>query len=147
MLARRQPFLLGMQKKMFKSVSVLSFYLCKQWRWDNRQLRQLYANLSDNEKYIFNFDANKIDYYILMSNWVASARNALMEIDECEKPPKSRSYFHRVDLILKIVLSAGILFAICYFFMQKYSSPSLSIGRNKFECESCTKFDFFSMTS
>lgn len=146
-IIRRQPFLLKIQEKMFNSVSMLSFYLCKQWQWDNRQFRQLYDNLSNSDKYTFNFDANKIDYYTIMSSWVSGAKNFLL--DENEKLAGSRRNARKmywIDSICKIILSSAILFGIIYFIAHKYFlALAPNSFRGNYECETCTRFDVFAM--
>ena len=48
--------------KMYKMITVFSFFSCNQWNFDDQNTEALYNNLSKEDQQIFNFDMKNIDY-------------------------------------------------------------------------------------
>lgn len=62
LMVGRKPWLIRLQKKIFSSLNIIDYFLNKEWKWENKNLRLLYEELTPTDKYVYslNYMINKI---------------------------------------------------------------------------------------
>lgn len=138
-IAGKKPWLTKIQKKIFTNLNTISYFLKKQWYWDNTNYKSLLANLSPADKETFEFDSKKIDYLYYMKDWLAGSRRFILKLDDSTLPAAKRKLriMGWLDSLLNVVFYAGVAYLIAVL-LRKYSVLG---GVPHAECNSCTKFE------
>lgn len=135
----KKPWLTKIQKKIFTSLNIISYFLKRQWYWENKNYKSLYENLSASDKFTFDFDATKIDYLDYVKDWLSGSRKFILKLDDSTLPAArdKLKIMYWIDSAANVGFYAGVAYLIA-FVLKKFSVLG---GAAHVECNTCTKFE------
>lgn len=134
-----KPWLTRIQKKIFTTLNIISYFLKQQWYWDNTNYKSLYENLSPSDKITFDFDATKIDYIDYVKDWLSGSRRFILKLDDSSLPAARRrlKIMGWIDSVVNVLFYVGVAYLIAVL-LKKYAALG---GVAHVECNTCTKFE------
>uniref|UniRef100_A0A336M2M5 Fatty acyl-CoA reductase n=1 Tax=Culicoides sonorensis TaxID=179676 RepID=A0A336M2M5_CULSO len=105
-LIRQPRWLVRTQKKIWNNMKFFDYFLQHQWKWENKNLLDLYNRMSLQDRYTFNFDAKKIDYTTYIGNWIFGYRKFILKQSDESLPLAKRKYkmLYYIDFASKLLL-------------------------------------------
>ncbi|KAG4071448.1 hypothetical protein HA402_011602 [Bradysia odoriphaga] len=135
----KKPWLTKIQRKIFTSLNIISYFLKRQWYWENNNYKSLYENLSPSDKFTFDFDATKIDYLDYVKDWLSGSRKFILKLDDSTLPAARQKLrvMYWIDSVANVGFYAGVAYLIA-FVLKKFVMLG---GVAHVECNTCTKFE------
>lgn len=124
-LAGKKRWAIKLQRRIFDSLKVFSYFLNNSWSWDTKNCQLLSRRVNIEEREKFNFDVEKLDFNSYVDNWVIGSRRFLMKLDDSSIPEAKRKYVFLfwLDLIVKSLF----VFGIGYFLFRMYGSFAVNL--------------------
>lgn len=86
--------LLKTYKKIHKFANVISFFCTNKWKFTNDNVQELWRNLNDEDKKLFYFDMESLDWEEYISEYMKGMRVYLFK-DELNNAPAARKKWQR----------------------------------------------------
>ncbi|CAG9794397.1 unnamed protein product [Diatraea saccharalis] len=103
-LIGKKPMLRKAYTKISKFSDVLSYFSTQQWKFYNKNVQELYEELCDADKQIFDFNMSSLDWNDYFYSYVRGIRIYLLK-DPLETVPSGRAKFLRLKCIHYFVLN------------------------------------------
>ncbi|CAK1593024.1 unnamed protein product [Parnassius mnemosyne] len=66
-------------EKVYKMTTVFSYFNCNEWHFSDDNLRNLYTEMTEDDKEIFNFDLKDVDWIEQMNIWIIGLRKYIVK--------------------------------------------------------------------
>lgn len=135
----KKPWLTKIQRKIFTSLNIISYFLKRQWYWENNNYKSLYDNLSPSDKFTFDFDATKIDYLDYVKDWLSGSRKFILKLDDSTLPAARQKLrvMYWIDSVANVGFYAGVVYLIAIVLKKLIALAGVAYA----ECTTCTQFE------
>lgn len=128
-LAGQKRWAIKLQRRIFDSLKVFSYFVNNSWKWDTKNAQLLSRRLNVEERYEsviinlnwhlnswlihssdkFNFDVEKLDFHQYAENWVIGSRRFIMKLDDSSIPEAKRKFVFLfwLDVVVKSLFMLG----------------------------------------
>ncbi|ESN98121.1 hypothetical protein HELRODRAFT_84823, partial [Helobdella robusta] len=94
-LCGQKPILMRLQRRLWKSVSCMEFFTSHEWKFEDDNVRKLYANMSERDQKDFNFDVKQIHWPTYLENYCLGVKRFVLK-EDMKNLLKARKAFYRL---------------------------------------------------
>ncbi|CAH0699599.1 unnamed protein product [Spodoptera exigua] len=94
----KKPMLRKAYKKITKFSEVMAYFATREWKFDNTNTQQLFKELCDADKYMFDFDMSSLEWNEYFYNYIRGVRVYLLK-DPVETVPQGLKKHNRLKYL------------------------------------------------
>lgn len=112
-LIGNKPRYRKLYNKMYKLNELLSYFCLKEWAFDDTNIQQLHKNLTEDDKQIFQFDIESLDWKEYIQIWYLGIRRYIIKDDlKNTKVGTKRQHYFKVGHYIIIGLYISIFWSM-----------------------------------